>query len=101
MCENVIYALCIYCICKILPLYNNIHSVTPMDYGAVSTILTFAACDTRRCVDVPIMNDTDDEPDEMFTITLERTPGLNDRITLDPVDGVVIIIDDDGKFKIT
>ena len=65
----------------------------------MSTILTFAACDTRRCVDVSIINDAVDEPDEMFGITLERTPGLNDRITLDPVDGVVIIIDDDGRFN--
>ena len=77
-----------YCLC--------IPSVSTMDYGAVSNILTFAACETRRCVDVPIMNDTDDEPDEMFGITLERTPGLNDRITLDPVDGVVTINGDVG-----
>ena len=62
----------------------------------MSNILTFAACETRRCVDVPIMNDTDDEPDEMFGITLERTPGLNDRITLDPVDRVVTINGDSG-----
>ena len=62
----------------------------------MSTILTFAACDTRRCVDVPIMNDADNELDEIFGITLERTPGLNDRITLDPVDGVVII---NGRFN--
>jgi hypothetical protein len=62
-----------------------------MDYGAVSTILRFAACEKRRCVDVPIINDGDDEPNEMFGITLERTPGLNDRITLDPVNGVVTI----------
>ena len=65
----------------------------------MSTILRFAACDTRRCVDVPIMSDADDEPDEIFGITLERTPGLNDRFTLDPVDGVVIINGDVGRFN--
>ena len=65
----------------------------------MSSILMFDACDTRHCVDITIVNDTNDEPDEMFAVTLERTPGLNDRITLDPVDGVVIIIDDDdGKI---
>ena len=64
----------------------------------MSSILMFDACDIRRCVDITIVSDTDDEPDEMFGITLERTPGLNDRITLDPMDGVVIIIDDDGKI---
>ena len=65
----------------------------------MSTILTFAACDTRHCVDVPIMNDADDEPDEIFGIILDRTPGLNDRITLDPVDGGVIINGDVGRFN--
>ena len=66
----------------------------------MSSILMFDACDIRRCVDIIIVSDTDDDPDEMFGITLERTPSLNDRITLDPVDGVVIIIDidDDGKI---
>ena len=55
----------------------------------MSTIITFAACDTQHCMDIPIVNDTKNEPDETFAITLERPPGLNDRITLDPVDGVV------------
>ena len=64
----------------------------------MSTILMFDACDTRRCVDVTIVNDANFEPDEIFFITLERTPGLNDRITLDPVNGVIIIIDDDRKL---
>ena len=73
-----------------------IPSVSPMDYGTVSTILTFAACDTRRCANVTIRNDTDDELDEMFNITLERTPGLNGRITLNPVNGVVTINGDVG-----
>ena len=64
----------------------------------MSTIMTFAACVTRRCVDVTVMNDTQDEPAEMFGITLERTPGLNDRITLDPVTGDITIVDDDGMI---
>ena len=71
------------------------YTVSPMDYGAVSTILRFDACDTRHCVGVTIVIDGDDEPDEIFGITLERTPGLNDRITLDPVDGDITIADND------
>ena len=63
----------------------------------MSTFLMFAACDTRRCVDVTIVNDGDIEPDEMIGITLERTPVLNDRITLDPVDGDITITDGDSK----
>ena len=63
----------------------------------MSTILMFDACDTRRCVNVTIVNDANFEPHEIFVITLERTPGLNDRITLDPVDGEITIIDEGGK----
>ena len=33
---------------------------------------------------------------ESFFVTLERTPGLDSRITLDPVDGEIEISDDDG-----
>ena len=71
-----------------------------MDYLELNTILSFAACETRSCVEVAIVNDMVDEPDsiEFFHYTLERTPGLDPRISLDPVDGVVEIIDDDGKL---
>ena len=36
--------------------------------------------------------------DESFNITLERTTGLNSRITLDPVNGVVEVADNDGRY---
>ena len=72
--------------------------VTPMDYGAVSTTLTYPACVTRACVDIHIVNDTQAEPNEKFVITLERTPGLDSRITLDPVDGVFEILNPEGKL---
>ena len=56
----------------------------------------FAACETRRCVDVPIFNDFHDEPEEVFFYTLNRTPDLHHNIDLSPVDGEVLIVDDDG-----
>ena len=68
-----------------------LHAVTPLDYGAVSTIMTFTACERRRCVDITIVNDTEGEPDETFDITLQRNPGLTGRITLDPMDGIITI----------
>ena len=39
----------------------------------------FAACETRRCVNVNIVDDLVDEPEENFFLdyTLERTPGLH------------------------
>ena len=69
---------------------------SPMDYQLSSTILAFGACDTRLCVEIPIVDDEVVEWTESFTVTLERRSDLNSRITLDPVDGVVEIIDSDG-----
>ena len=67
-----------------------------MDYGGVDTILMFAACQMRSCVEVSIVNDTVLENVESFDVTLQRTPDLDTRITLTPVDAVVEITDNDG-----
>ena len=76
-------------------LYHNI-IVSPMDYGALCTILAFAACETRQCVNMTIVDDFEVEPNEDFLYTLERAPGLNSDIRLNPVEGEVIIFDNDG-----
>ena len=78
---------------------SYVHTVALIDYDAASTILRFAACETQSCVDIAIEDnpDTFDNPNEAFSVTLERTPGLNDRITLDPTNGLMIIIDTEGK----
>ena len=69
-----------------------------MDYGELSTFLSFPTCGTRQCVNVTVVNDDVLENVESFDVTLERTPGLDMRITLDPVDGVIEIRDDDGLY---
>ena len=61
-------------------------------------ILQFDTCDVRQCANVSIVNDLVDEPEEFFSYTLERTPGLNDRIDLDPTIGTVVITDDESKY---
>ena len=72
-----------------------------MDHLRLNNILSFAACETRRCVNVAIVDDLLGEPDELFHYTLERTPGLDPRISLSPVDGWVQIIEnDDGKYTV-
>ena len=77
------------------------HTVTPMDYGARDVILMFGACDTRECVNVTIVDDTEDEQDEDLVYNLTRTLGLNPNIILDPVNGVIEIEDDDeGLYNI-
>ena len=64
-----------------------------MDYVEHSTTLRFSACETRQCVNVAIVDDLTDEPEEGFGITLERTPDLNSRIILNPVNGEILIQD--------
>ena len=68
-----------------------------MDYIGLSVDLSFAACETRQCVNITIVDDLVDEPDEEFDVTLERTIGLDPRISLNPVDARVLIEDNDGK----
>ena len=72
-----------------------------MDYIGLSSILNFAACETRQCVNVTIVDDTVNELVEEFDITLERTLGLNTRISLDPVDARVVINDEKSNDLIT
>ena len=49
-------------------------------------------------MNVTIENDVVLEDTESFDVTLERTTGLDGRITLDPVDGEIEITDNDGNF---
>ena len=65
-----------------------------MDNGALNEILMFEACETLKCVNVTI---TDDGVDEFFPYHLRRTTGLDSRITLNPVDGQIEIVDNDDE----
>ena len=64
-----------------------VHSVSslvePMDYTALSEVLMFAACERRRRVSIIIQEDGVPEQLESFFVTLERTTGLDSRITLE------------------
>ena len=76
---------------------NEFSTVDPTDYRELDMILQFDTCDVRQCTFVSIVDDLVDEPEEFFNYTLERTPGLNERIDLDPTMGTVVITDDDSK----
>ena len=67
-----------------------------MDYGSLNVIVMFDSCDTKKCVNVPIVDDLQVEPVENLTYHLDRTPGLDSSILLDPVNGVIEIVDNDG-----
>ena len=63
-----------------------------LDYEPFSVVVQFESCETRRCVNISILSDLIEEPDESFNYTLERTPDLDSRISLDPVEGEVVIV---------
>ena len=46
-----------------------------------------------------IMDDVMVEKDESFNVILERTTDLDSRITLIPVNGVMKITDNDGRYN--
>ena len=71
--------------------------VVSIDYGGVSSTLMFAACESRQCENLTIIDDATLELTESFTVTLERTLNLNSRITLNPVDRDIEILDNDGR----
>ena len=57
----------------------------------------FGACEIRNCVNITIRDDeVDDFDTEFFTYHLRRTTSLDPRIELDPVDGRIEIVDNDG-----
>ena len=60
--------------------------------------LFFDACTTRVCETLSIVDDNISERIELFYLTLERTSDLDSRIILNPRDGAVTIVDDDGKL---
>ena len=72
-----------------------------MDYENITKeILLFASCQRRSCINVTIEDDNALELVELFNVTLETTTGLDERISLSPVNGVVEIIDNDGMLTV-
>jgi T1SS-143 domain-containing protein len=67
-------------------------AVAPGDYTAGSGTLTFAPGVTSQTVTVPIANDTLDEADETFTVTLSAPTNA----TLADATGIGTIVDDDA-----
>ena len=61
----------------------------------------FGADSTESCMDINITDDSVVERTEIFRVILEGPPGLDDSVSLNPTQGVVVIINDDGGFKVT
>ena len=82
----------------LVSIHTSSFSITaaPDDYEPLDVTLMFDECETRRCVNVSIVDDFVDEPDKNFLYSLERTPDLHPRIDLDPTLGEMEIVDNDG-----
>ena len=60
-------------------------------------VLMFSECERQRCLNVTVTQDLVKEPDEIFTVHMNRTIDLSPRIDLDPVDERIEIVDDDSE----
>ena len=69
-----------------------------LDYHALaSTVLAFNVCEIRKCIEVTIENDTTPENNESIILFLDQfNSEYDERISLDPRNGEIHIIDDDG-----
>ena len=71
----------------------------PMDFTGLTDVLMFPACATSECRMIAIVEDDTTENVEMFNVSLSQSiSGLDPRISLEPVDAVVEIIDANSTF---
>ena len=61
--------------------------------------MMFDSCDKKSCVNISIVDDDVIEDTESFSVLLAETPGLDVRITLDPVEAEIEIIDNDSEYQ--
>ena len=78
-------------------MFMLLSTVENRDYRPIDAILMFDECERQRCVNIAIIQDLVGEVDESFTFHMRRTVGLSHRILLDPEDGVIELLDDDGE----
>ena len=69
----------------------------PDDYTETSQMLTFMEGISDVCTSIRITDDNVLEDDESFLLTLTTS---EPRVTLDPEQGSVLIIDDDSEWRV-
>ena len=60
----------------------------------------FDSCETRQCTNVTVKEDEVKESIESFSVSLERSPDLDTRITLDQHIGTIEITGNNGMLYI-
>ena len=61
---------------------SSFTTVANVDFVAFDDEVNIPSCGKRACINVTIIDDTQIEPDEVFRISLERTPILEGNIIL-------------------
>ena len=70
------------------------------DYSVTHTRLRIKACERRDCLEIRILNDTKLEDLEYFTVSLERSHGVNWRFRLHQLERNVTITDFDSMSHV-
>lgn len=63
-----------------------------MDFSTTNVQVTFAPGQTKRCVDIPYINDNIPEDDEMFNVVIQDTDNISPS---QPSTTKITIIDED------
>ena len=101
---------CIRMLCVQFDVYTDLHNqescscfyVAPLDYVAVTEVLTFTSTSTEQMVQVTIENDDLLEIDEVFRAMLDHELVNADdvgRVMLTPDVATVTILDDDSEYQ--
>ena len=67
-----------------------------VDYDSDSQTVLFDSCQRSHCVDIAIVDDTEIEDSETFTVSLARQNGSP--ITVEPSVGQIEILDNDSMY---
>ena len=76
--------------------YSMLLCAAGQDYTRVSDTFTASSFTSRRCIDIPILDDNDQEPNERFAVILRVARTLETR-DFQAVASVEIEDDDRGK----
>ena len=73
-------------------------TIASADYTSKSIDLIFGSSNNKRCVVIPVLNDTVPEVPEHFRVMLSVTTPLAG-VILTPDNATVVINDDDGEYS--
>ena len=79
-------------------MYCTLFTIASADYTSKSVDLMFGSSNNKRCVVIPVLNDTVPEDPEHFSVVVSMTTPLAG-VILTPDNATVVINDDDGEYQ--